>query len=39
MNRAPTLILSPGGGEETLNGFMAPMRVQSLEFEAPHEPP
>ena len=29
---------SPTGGEEPRNGFMAPMRVRSLEVEAFHKP-
>src|SRR6185369_1695746 len=33
-----TLILSPGGGEETRRGFMVSMGVQSLAVEALHEP-
>src|SRR6185369_13946207 len=34
----PTGLLSPSGGEETRNGFMVPMRVQSLAVEASHKP-
>ena len=33
-----TLILSPGGGEETHSRFMAPMCVHSLEVQASHGP-